>query len=134
MMPGMSDDQLVYAVRAHVELDAVPIVLLSGRTNDTLRVQLLHAGAQDYLVKPFHPEELRVRVANLIKMKQAHQLLQREVADQYQDIAALANAVTARTSSRVRSMSCGKTRPAQEPFCGQRQCCVPASWKRSSRP
>lgn len=97
MMPRMSGEELVYAVRAHPELDTVPIVLLSGRTDDLLRVQLLRAGAQDFLVKPFHPEELRVRVANLIKMKQTHELLQREVADQYQDIASLANAVTART-------------------------------------
>ena len=104
VMPRMSGDELVYAVRAHPELDAIPIVLLSGRTDDPLRVQLLRAGAQDYLVKPFHPEELRVRVANLIKMKQTYELLQREVAGQYQDIATLANAVTARTHEIQRAL------------------------------
>jgi signal transduction histidine kinase len=47
-------------------------------------------------VKPFFSDELRVRVANLIKMKQARQILQHELANQNQDIVALANEVTLR--------------------------------------
>jgi CheY-like chemotaxis protein len=97
MMPAVSGEQLVSAVRAHSELDAIPILLLSAGTDDTVRVQSLQAGAQDYLVRPFHPEELRVRVANLITMKQTRQQLQREVASQQQDIATLANEVTSHT-------------------------------------
>src|SRR2546426_842471 len=94
MMPAVSGEQLVSAVRAHSELDATPIRLLSAGTDDRVRVQSLQAGAQDSLVSPSPPEELRVRVATLITIKQPRQQLQREVASQQQDIATLANEVT----------------------------------------
>jgi signal transduction histidine kinase len=68
-------------------------MILSARADDTLRVQLLHEGVQEYLVKPFFPEELRVRVANLIAMKQARQVLQLEVATQNQSLVILAREV-----------------------------------------
>jgi signal transduction histidine kinase len=96
MMPNMSGDQFIAKARTYPELDPVPIIMLSARSDDSLRIQLLREGAQDYLVKPFFPDELRVRVANLIKMKQARQILQHELANQNQDIVALANEVTLR--------------------------------------
>jgi signal transduction histidine kinase len=95
-MPRMSGEQLVSALRGRPDFDDVPIVVLSGRTDEQLRIQLLRAGAQDYLLKPCHYEELRVRVANLLMMRRTRQILQREVATQHQDLAALANDVILR--------------------------------------
>jgi PAS domain S-box-containing protein len=95
-MPRMSGEQLVKALRKRPDFEDVPIVVLSGRTDEQLRVQLLHAGAQDYLVKPFNREELRVRVANLLLMRQSRGVLQREVTQQSQNLADLANEVVAR--------------------------------------
>lgn len=77
MMPEMSGEALVGAVRAHRELDATPIVLLTAKADEALRVGLLRDGAQDYLTKPFGMEELRARVGNLIAGKIAKDLLQR---------------------------------------------------------
>src|SRR5205823_5058381 len=71
MMPQMSGDQMVREVRAHPELDAVPILLLTAKADEELRVQMLRAGAQDYLTKPFSAEELRARAGNLVTMKRA---------------------------------------------------------------
>ena len=34
-----------------------------------MRVALLSSGAQDYLIKPFHPSELEARAANLVRAK-----------------------------------------------------------------
>ncbi len=96
MMPRMSGEQFVAHVRAHRALDAIPIMVLSARTDDALRVQLLREGVQEYLVKPFFPEELRVRTANLIAMKQARQVLQQEVATQNQSLVLLAKEVALR--------------------------------------
>ena len=96
MMPRMSGEQFVAQVRAHSSLDGVPIMVLSARADDALRVQLLREGVQEYLVKPFFAEELRVRIANLIAMKQARQVLQQEVATQNQSLVLLAKEVALR--------------------------------------
>ena len=66
MMPGMSGDKLVAALRQHRELDDVPLVILTAKADDALRVKLLGAGVQDYLTKPFSAEELRARVDGLV--------------------------------------------------------------------
>ncbi|MBW4577108.1 MAG: response regulator [Aphanothece sp. CMT-3BRIN-NPC111] len=91
MMPQLSGDQLVREVRKHPELDAIPIVLLTAKADDALRVRLLREGVQDYLSKPFPTEELRSRVGNLIAMKKAREVLQQELDSKSQDLAALAS-------------------------------------------
>jgi signal transduction histidine kinase len=93
MMPGMSGDQLVQAIRNSPELDDTPVVLLTARTEETLRVRLLREGAQDYLLKPFAADELRARVANLISMKRTRQVLQNELTGQTHDLELLAREV-----------------------------------------
>lgn len=74
-MPRMGGEQLVRELRTRCDFDEMPIVVLSGHTDEQLRIQLLRAGAQDYLLKPFNREELRVRVANLLMVRQARQHL-----------------------------------------------------------
>ena len=96
MMPQMSGDQFLRQVRAHPELDITPVILLTAKADDELRVQLLREGAQDYLMKPFSVEELRVRVSNLIAIKWVRDLLQRELASQSQDLEALVQEVSLR--------------------------------------
>jgi signal transduction histidine kinase/DNA-binding response OmpR family regulator len=93
-MPRMSGEELVRALRTRSDFDDIPIVVLSGHTDEQLRVQLLRAGAQDYLMKPFNREELRVRVDNLLMMRQARQMLQGEVAVQSRDLVTLAGKIT----------------------------------------
>lgn len=75
MMPRMSGDQLLQAIRGRSELDDVPVVVLSAKTEDHLRVQLLKSGAHDYLVKPFAPEELKARVRNLYELRRTRKNL-----------------------------------------------------------
>ena len=96
MMPRMSGDELVRAIRQRRELDAVPVLVITARADDALRIQLLRDGAQDYLMKPFVAEEVRARVANLVTMKRTRELLQGELATQTQDVVLLAAEVTSR--------------------------------------
>lgn len=96
MMPEMSGDQLVYAVRRQPHLDDVPIVLLTAKADDEMRVRLLRAGAQDYIMKPFSAEELRARIANLVQMRRARAVLQRDLSSRSCDLELLANEVTRR--------------------------------------
>jgi signal transduction histidine kinase len=96
MMPRMSGDEMVREIRKTPELDAVPVVLLTAKADEELRVRMLREGAQDYLVKPFSIEELRARVGNLVTMKRARELLQRELETQLRDLEKLAAEITGR--------------------------------------
>jgi signal transduction histidine kinase len=71
MMPEMSGDELVRAVRAEARIDTTPILILTARNDPTARIDVLRQGANDYLLKPFFQPELRARVDNLIKVRQA---------------------------------------------------------------
>lgn len=45
----------------------LPFVFLSGEEKSSVRISCLEAGAADFLVKPFHPEELKVRLKKIIQ-------------------------------------------------------------------
>ena len=96
MMPVLSGDALVREIRARPELDSVPIILLTAKTDDALRVRLLREGAQDYLAKPFFAEELCARVKNLVTMKRARDILQNDLASRTRDLESLAREVAQR--------------------------------------
>lgn len=59
MMPGMDGFELVSRLR---EATGVPIIFLTARTDQADVVRGLGLGADDYLTKPFHLDELRARV------------------------------------------------------------------------
>ena len=90
MMPEMSGDQLVREVRQHDELRSTALVLLTAKADDELRLQLLRDGAQDYIMKPFSGEELRVRAASLIAANRARSVLQRELESRQENLELLA--------------------------------------------
>lgn len=69
MMPVMSGDDMVRQIRTHSELDDIPIVVLTAKANDTTCIELLKAGAQDCLVKPFQTHEVLARISGLIARK-----------------------------------------------------------------
>ncbi|MCL1472469.1 PAS domain S-box protein [Argonema antarcticum] len=96
MMPEMSGEELVWEIRLRPELDVVPIVLLTAKADDELRVQLLREVAQDYVMKPFSVEELKARVGNLIAMKRAREILQQELGSATENLAVLAKEVQIR--------------------------------------
>jgi signal transduction histidine kinase len=89
MMPGIGGEKFVTKVRMHSQLADIPIIMLSARSENALRVQLLREGAQDYLIKPFFSEELLVRVENLIAVKKVRSILQQELVSKEQNVLAL---------------------------------------------
>jgi signal transduction histidine kinase/CheY-like chemotaxis protein len=66
MMPIMSGDAMTRAIRQYDELKDVPIIILTAKADDQLRVQMLQENVQDYINKPFEVEELLARVDNLL--------------------------------------------------------------------
>jgi signal transduction histidine kinase len=71
MMPEMSGDDLVRAVRSEPRLETTPILILTARNDASARIDVLREGANDYLLKPFFQPELRARVENLVKVRQS---------------------------------------------------------------
>ncbi len=64
MLPG--EDGLSFARRLRAR-DAVPIVMLTARGDETDRIVGLELGADDYLPKPFNPRELLARVRAVLR-------------------------------------------------------------------
>ena len=64
MLPGLDGLALMRIVRERSE---VPIVILSARGSAADRVYGIHEGADDYLVKPFSPAELVVRIKAVLR-------------------------------------------------------------------
>jgi PAS domain S-box-containing protein len=62
MMPRLDGLGLVSALRADSRTAGVPVLLLSARAGQEASIEGLHAGADDYLVKPFAAAELLARV------------------------------------------------------------------------
>ncbi len=75
MMPLMSGDQLVREVRKNPAMDKIPIILLTAKADDDVKVQLLRNGAQDYINKPFNVEDVKARISNMITIKKTWQSL-----------------------------------------------------------
>ncbi|MEH2403228.1 response regulator [Nostoc sp.] len=66
MMPRMDGFELLRSLRASLNTQTIPIILLSACAGEESRVEGLETGADDYLIKPFSARELLARVnANL---------------------------------------------------------------------
>jgi two-component sensor histidine kinase/CheY-like chemotaxis protein len=66
MMPNMSGDQMVQAIRQHPLGMRIPIVILTAKADEATRVELFRSGIQDYMNKPFSEDELLLRVENIL--------------------------------------------------------------------
>jgi two-component system phosphate regulon response regulator OmpR len=64
MMPGEDGLSLSQSLR---EVSDIPIILLTAKGETTDRIAGLKTGADDYLTKPFDPEELLLRIDNIFK-------------------------------------------------------------------
>ena len=70
MLPGLSGLEVCRALRAEKETAAVPIIIVTARGEETDRIVGLEIGADDYLSKPFSPNELVARIRALMRRTQ----------------------------------------------------------------
>lgn len=63
-LPGLGGLDVLRRLRQYSQL---PVIILSGRNGETDRIVGLDLGADDYLVKPFSPEELAARVRSVLR-------------------------------------------------------------------
>ena len=75
MMPGESGLELTKKLRKNI---STPIILLTAKGEVDDRIIGLESGADDYLVKPFSPKELLLRINNILK-KTKEEILEEKI-------------------------------------------------------
>mgnify|MGYP000489445288 CR=1 FL=1 len=97
MMPQLDGFQLLEAVRAHPEGLGVPFLFLSARIEQAATSRARTLGADDFIFKPFAPEELLVAIRAKLDRRRALQRFDTHAAH-LQTVTMLANVIEARES------------------------------------
>lgn len=71
MMPALSGMEVLQLLKADPATAKLPVIMLTARRGEDDVVNALRAGAADYLTKPFMPEELALRIAAVLAMRQS---------------------------------------------------------------
>ncbi len=79
MMPKKDGFELCEMLKEDVRTSHIPIILLTAKSDVDSRIEGLKQGADDYLAKPFHEEELLVRMQNLLDIR-------RKLQERYQNV------------------------------------------------
>lgn len=69
MLPGVSGVAVAQRWRADPRTKELPIIMLTARSEETDKVAGLDAGADDYLTKPFSPNELTARIRAVLRRR-----------------------------------------------------------------
>ena len=67
MLPGMDGFETCRAIKEKEKLKNLPIIMLTAKGEEIDRIVGLELGADDYIVKPFSPRELVLRVKAILK-------------------------------------------------------------------
>jgi DNA-binding response OmpR family regulator len=74
MLPQIDGLEVCRLLRANDATAAIPIIMLTARAEEAERIVGLEIGADDYLAKPFSPNELVARVRALLRRAHRHEL------------------------------------------------------------
>ena len=66
-MPGTTGEEFVKVLKSDPKYKSIPILILSSIQDVYTRIRLLQLGAEDYVQKPFNPEELRLRIEIILR-------------------------------------------------------------------
>lgn len=73
MMPCMNGFELCKEIRKSELLNHIPVIMVTAKATHEDRIHGLECGADDYIEKPFHADELNVRVEKLLEQRRALQ-------------------------------------------------------------
>jgi DNA-binding response OmpR family regulator len=69
MMPEMDGIDVCRRIRESEKTSHIPMILLTAKADRESKLEGLETGADEYMIKPFDVEELRIRVKNLIEQR-----------------------------------------------------------------
>lgn len=67
MMPDMDGFETLRRIRGESQAPQVPVIMLTARTGDIDKLQGFQSGADDYVTKPFNPNELLARISAVLR-------------------------------------------------------------------
>lgn len=70
-MPMLNGYEFTESIRKQQGMQNVPIIMLSSKQKSADRIRSFSAGADDYLQKPFNPEELLIRIRSVFRRMNA---------------------------------------------------------------
>ncbi|MGB0431779.1 MAG: response regulator, partial [Bacteroidia bacterium] len=79
MMPEMDGMELLEQLKSNDKTNAIPVIMLTARAEDTDKLSALEIGVNDYLTKPFYARELLARVNNLLLNNKVRQQTKTEL-------------------------------------------------------
>ncbi|MBQ4279704.1 MAG: response regulator transcription factor [Rikenellaceae bacterium] len=65
-MPEMRGDEFLSYLKNNELFKSIPVIILSGEDSSSERIRLLSEGADDFIIKPFNPLELKIRVKKIL--------------------------------------------------------------------
>ncbi len=77
-MPGMSGLEVVERLRRTLQHVTTPVIMLTAQSGLDAQVEGLDAGADDYITKPFEPDDLHARIRSALRIGQLQKDLARE--------------------------------------------------------
>lgn len=80
MMPDMDGYEVCERIRANPRTAFLPVVMITA-SGDQAKLRAIHAGADDFVNKPFDQAELLARVASLIRLKRYHDTINRQAEE-----------------------------------------------------
>lgn len=66
-MPEMNGHEFLLHLKSSAMFRTIPVIILSSMENSNERIQMLEDGAADFILKPFNPQELKIRVRNILR-------------------------------------------------------------------
>lgn len=66
-MPGMTGAEFLEYLKNNALWKHIPVIMLSSEESTSERIRLLEVGAEDYILKPFNPMELKARVKKYLQ-------------------------------------------------------------------
>lgn len=71
MMPDMDGLELSRQLKSSVQTSHIPIILLTSQKEEASIISGLNTGVEDYLLKPFHPQILQLKIGNLLQNRES---------------------------------------------------------------
>ncbi|MCP4138183.1 MAG: PAS domain S-box protein [bacterium] len=75
MMPVMDGYEMIQKIKDDININSIPVLIITARADISHKIEGLEYGAHDYLSKPFNPQELNARIQSLLRSSENEKML-----------------------------------------------------------
>ena len=104
-MPGMTGVELIEGFRAAHPTPQVPVIVVTADAQRETRNAALAAGASEFLRKPVDRDEVRIRVRNMLALREGQRSAERRADDLRMEVASATEAIVEREEETILSLA-----------------------------